>query len=157
MRPISFTCRKLIPRSAAAICADIADLDRWRDFKGYGILPGIASAAYEVRTADMVGSRVRVRSTDGSGHSEEFYLWQPGQQIAMKFADFTPPLQQLATHFTEEWTFDTKPNGTLVTRHFNLYAKSAVTRPLLWLISLVFRRAIDRHLTEMAAERDSRQ
>jgi hypothetical protein len=55
MYPITFMCQEVIPRSAVAICAEIADLARWSEFTGYAFLPGIASAAYERRTDDMVG------------------------------------------------------------------------------------------------------
>ena len=150
MQPICFACSATIDQSASAISAQIADVARWREFAGYGPLPGIANAAYERRTETMIGSRVRVRNTDGSGHVEEFFAWEPTKQVAMKFADFTPPLHYLATHFTEEWYFEPQTGGTLVTRKFQLFPKHAAARPVLWLISLVFRRAIARHLAEMA-------
>ena len=150
MRPIVFQCRQLIPRSTADICAEVADLDRWRTFDGYGILPGIASAVYESRAETMVGSRIRVHNRDGSNHVEEIYRWVPGQAIAMKFSDFSPPLSHLATHFTEEWHFEAQESATLVTRTFHLFPTRSTTRPVLWLISLLFRRAIARHLAEIA-------
>ena len=150
MQPICFACSATIDQSASAISAQIADVARWREFKGYGLLPGIANAAYERRTETMIGSRVRVRNTDGSGHVEEFFAWEPTKQVAMKFADFTPPLHYLATHFTEEWYFEPQTGGTLVTRKFQLFPKHAAARPVLWLISLVFRQAIARHLADMA-------
>lgn len=155
MRPIRFACSQLIAQSAPAICAAIADVARWREFKGYGLLPGIADATYEQRTETMIGSRVRVRNSDGSGHVEEFYAWEPTKQVAMKFDRFTPPLCHLATHFTEEWLFETRTNATLVTRKFQLFPKHAVARPLLWLIALVFRQAIARHLADMARAANS--
>lgn len=68
----------------------------------------------------------------------------------MKFQEFTPPLSRLASHFTEEWSLQPTTGGTDVTRRFQLVATSSLTRPFLWLISLLFRRAIDRHLDEMA-------
>lgn len=128
----------------------ITDLSRWPEFSGYGPLPGIAGAAYESRTDDMVGSRIRVTNADGSSHVEAIIRWVPGGAVAMKMHDFTPPLSRLATHFIEEWAFEPRGAGTLVTRRFELYPRSAATRPFLWLISLLFRRAIARHLKEMA-------
>lgn len=150
MRPISFKCSKIIPKNALEICANIEDVERWCEFKGYGILPGIAHAEYEHCTSDMVGSRVHVRNGDGSQHNEEFCEWEPGQKIVIRLYDFTPPLQHLATHFVEEWDFTTQNDATLVMRKFKLFPKHAVTRPVLWLISLLFKRAIARHLTEMS-------
>lgn len=150
-KPIEFECRQLIPASPTAIAAAIADTSRWSEFGGYGVLPGIASAAYELRTDDMIGSRIRVRNTDGSSHVEEIYVWEVGQKIAIKMDEFTPPLSRLAAYFTEEWSFQATAEGTLAARRFQLFPRRGWTRPFLWLISLMFRRAIARHLAEMAA------
>ncbi|MEZ4869449.1 MAG: hypothetical protein R3C14_49455 [Caldilineaceae bacterium] len=156
MQPIHFECTKLIPEAATAIAANIADLSRWSEFSGYGVLPGIANAEYVVRTNDMLGSCVRVHNTDGSQHLEEFCVWdlglRPGPQIVIKLHEFSPPLNRLATHFIEAWQFETHNSATLVRRSFQLFPKQPLTRPCLWLIALLFKRAIARHLAEMAAE-----
>ena len=152
MRPITFECQEIIPRTATEICTEIATVARWREFKGYGVLPGIADAEYEHKTSAMLGSRIRVQNTDGSGHIEEIVEWKPGEKVSMKFHHFTPPLNRLASHFIEEWSFETVQHGTLVRRRFQLFANQPVTRPLLWLISWLFERAIARHLTQMREE-----
>ena len=64
----------------------------------------------------------------------------------MKLHEFTPPLSRLASHFTEEWHLQPTTGGTHVTRSFQMVATHSLTRPFLWLISLLFRRAIARHL-----------
>lgn len=152
MKPIGFTCRQLIHASGVEICAGIADTTRWSEFSGYGPLPGIESASYETCPDDMLGARIRVRNRDGSEHIESIYRWQPGVAVAMKLHEFTPPLSRLATHFTEEWSLQAQGQATLVTRRFQMFPVSAAARPLLWLISLLFRRAIDHHLAYMAAQ-----
>ena len=149
MKTLTFECHKLIPRTGYEICAAIANVAVWNQFGGYGFLPGIQNAEYELRTEEMVGSRIRVRNTDGSGHVEEIYRWVPGREVAMKLCEFTPPLSYLATHFTEEWTLKTGKQGTDVTRAFQMYPTRGLTRPLVWLISRLFRRAIAHHLQEM--------
>lgn len=150
MRPITFTCHALLPLDANAISAQIADLSRWPEFTGYGRLPGIESATYEIRTPNMVGSRILVRNTDGSGHVEEILHWEPDSHIHMKLHEFTPPLNRLASHFLETWTFTATPTGTQVSRQMELFAKNGFTRPILWLISNMLKRAIDAHLTQLA-------
>jgi hypothetical protein len=150
MHPIRFACSATIKKSATAICIEIANVARWREFPGYGPLPGIANAAYERRTEQMVGSRIRVHNTDGSTHVEEITAWEPGVQVAMRLGEFSPPLRYLATHFTEEWSFGDDHGATRLTRAFALFPKHAMTRPLLWLIAQLFRRAIARHLGNMA-------
>lgn len=150
MQPIRFACSTVIPATAPEICAAVADVSRWPEFKGYGPLPGIAQAEYEVRTPAMVGSRVRVRNTDGSSHREEIYQWQPEEQISLKLYDFSPPLDRLATHFLEEWYFTRQTNGTQVVRSFQLFPRQPLARPLVWLIARLFKRAIARQLAELA-------
>jgi hypothetical protein len=150
MQPITFRCRQQIARPAEAICAEIANTANWTAFRGYGPLPGIAEAVYEHRTDQLVGSRIRVRNTDGSGHLEEITAWSSGQEVAMTFHSFTPPLSVLATHFTEVWTFQPEQGGTLVTRTFGLYPRHRLASPALWLIAQLLRRAVARQLTELA-------
>ncbi len=49
---------------------------------------------------------------------------------------FFPSSSHLATHFEETWEFQSVGDRTRVTRSFELTPKSALTRPLLWVISL---------------------
>ena len=152
MTPIRFTCQQFISLKPEGISSNIADTAKWEEFNGYGLLPGIKKATFETKTEEMIGSRIAVQNTDGSTHIEEIYRWEPEKTIGMKLHEFSPPLNKLATHFMEDWTFDQKPEGTLVQRSFELHPTSFFTKPFLWLISLMFRRAIAKHLAEMAHE-----
>lgn len=152
MKPIKFSRSQFIAKAAVEIGLEIANLDNWTDFKGHGLLPGIKSAVYEKKTEEMVGSRIKVENTDGSGHVEEILKWEPGKAIQMKLCEFTPPLSRLASHFTEDWDFEVRENGTQVSRGFALYPTSAFSRPFLWLISRFFRQAIAKHLRQMAEQ-----
>ncbi len=156
-RPITFACKHTMAVAPTTITAAIADVTRWRDFKGYGFLPGIARAEYEVQTSNLIGSRIRVHNTDGSSHCEEIYAWVADKRVAMKFCDFSPPVQALATHFLEEWDIATLGKETLVTRMFSLFPKSGLTHPVLWFISFFLKRAIDRQLVEMAQAATNRE
>ena len=143
LRPITFECTQIIPKAPIEIASEIADTSRWGEFRGYGVLPGIESAEYEKRTSDMIGSRIRVRNTDGSEHVEEILKWVPNKELILKLQEFTPPLSYLATHFLEEWSFRTEADTTtLVTRRFQLFPSGRATRPFVWLVSLLVRRAI---------------
>jgi hypothetical protein len=55
----------------------------------------------------------------------------------------------LATGFVETWEFERLGHGTRVVRSFHMHAKSLFTRPVLWLISFLLKRAIARHLRQM--------
>ncbi len=75
--------------------------------------------------------------------------WQPDCRLRLRMKEFSPLLARLATGFDETWHFERMGNGTRVIRSFNLHAKSALTRPLLWVISILIKKAIARHLAQM--------
>lgn len=149
MRPIRFICREFVPLTPEEIAARILDVSNWQEFKGYGPLPGIRTAEFEVRTTDIAGSRIRVTSTDGSTYVEEIVEWQPGRHAEIHMKDFSPPLSRLAISFTEKWDFVRLDRGTQITRSFEMHATSFMTRPVLWLIARLLKRAIVRHLHQM--------
>jgi hypothetical protein len=147
--PITFSCVEELPIRPADICAQIARVEAWPEFRGYGPIPGIASAEYERRTDSMIGSRIRVRNEDGSSHVETITAWNPDHGVAMEMGEFSAPLDRLALRFVETWDFTPVGGGTRVRRAFSLHPRSAMTRVPLWVISLLLRRAIARHLRQM--------
>lgn len=149
MKPITFTCRETLPLAPADIAAQILHLAKWPEFTGYGPLPGIQSAVFEVRTPEIVGTRIKVTNTDGSTHVEEIVEWEPDARLVLHMSDFWPPLSRLASRFEEEWGFERARETTHVERTFRLYPKSVLTRPALWLISILLRRAVARHLRQI--------
>jgi len=83
------------------IARRILDLSNWIDFKGFGPIPGIRLAKFEVRTPDIVGSLIRVTNTDGSKHVEEIIEWQHDHRLRPLMKDFSTPLSRLAREFEE--------------------------------------------------------
>jgi hypothetical protein len=149
MRPITFSCEETLDISPDEIVQQILDLTNWPDFKGFGFLPGIKAAEFEVRTPEIVGTRIRVTNMDGSGHVEEIVEWLPDQSLTLHMKEFSPPVSRLANYFEETWEFEFLDNRTEVIRSFRLHAKSALTWPLLWMISFLLKKAIARHLAQM--------
>ena len=100
MRPITFSCSEtlVIP---PVIARQILDLDRWPEFQGYGVLPGIRAAQFEVRTPEVVGTRIRVTDTDGSTHVEQIVEWEPDRRLRLHMGEFRPRCPRLATGFDE--------------------------------------------------------
>ena len=152
MKPITFSCKETLVLTPEDIARQILDVNKWLDFKGFGPLPGIKVAEFEVRTPDIVGSRIRVTNTDGSKHVEEIVEWQPDFRLQLHMKDFSVPLSRLATRIEETWEFERVGNETKVTRSFQMYAKSAWSWPLLWMISFILKRAIARHLHQMRSQ-----
>jgi hypothetical protein len=151
MTPITFTCRESLTLAPQDIAGQILDLAKWPEFTGYGPLPGVKSAEFVARTPEVVGTRIKVTNTDGTTHVEEMVEWQPDARLVLHMADFSPPLSRLATRFEEEWVFGRVDDVTHVSRTFRLYPKSVLTRPAVWLISLLLRRAVARHLRQIKA------
>jgi hypothetical protein len=149
MKPITFSCKETLDLAPEDIARQILDVTKWLDFKGFGPLPGIRAAKFEVQTPDIVGSRIRVTNTDGSKHIEEIVEWLPNHRLQLHMKDFSAPLSRLATGIEETWDFERVGNETKVTRSFQMHAKSVMTWPLLWMISFFFKRAIARHLQQM--------
>jgi hypothetical protein len=77
------------------------------------------------------------------------YVRQSSAHQVLHNQEFSAPLARLATWFEETWDFERSDNATKVTRSFNLHSKSALTRPLLWVISIFLKKAIARHLAQM--------
>ncbi len=149
MNPVCFSCETTLPLRPNEIAEQVLDITNWPDFEGYGPLPGIKSAEFEVRTPEIVGSRIRVENTDGSSHVEEIVEWEPERSLRLNMAEFSAPLSRLATDIGETWEFERAGDTTNVVRSFQLHARSALTRPFLWLISKLLKRAIDRQLRQM--------
>lgn len=153
MKPIIFVCRATLPLLPEEIASQILDVAQWREFQGYGPIPGIKTAEFEIRTFNIVGSRIRVTNLDGSTHVEEIVEWQPDQRIQLLMKDFSPPLSRVATVFAEIWEFQRVGNETKVLRSFEMNPKSIAAWPVLWLISFVLKRAIDRHLLQICSQK----
>ena len=126
MKPILFSCEETLPLAPEIIARRILDLTKWPDFKGYGPMPGIKVAEFEVQTPGIVGTRIRVTNMDGSKHVEEIVEWRPDQRVQMHMTDFSAPLSRLATRIEETWEFERVSNETNVRRTFRLYAKSVI-------------------------------
>jgi hypothetical protein len=131
------------------ICAQLLDLEGWPSFRGFGPIPGIRSARFRRRTPEVVGTEIEVTNLDGSAHVETIAVWEPGREVVMRMAEFTPPLAGLATHTVETWCFEPDGSATRVTRSFELHPRGWLARialvPIAWLLG----RAAARHLEEL--------
>lgn len=149
MKSINFSCQATLPQQPEKIASQILDLSKWPEFNGYGPLPGIKLAEFETKTSEIVGTRIRVTNREGSTHVEEIVEWEPTRRLRLHMHEFSPPLSRLATSFDETWVFDPNGDNTHVVRSFEMHPKSALTRPLVWLISFLLKRAIAQHLEQI--------
>jgi hypothetical protein len=64
MKPITFTCEETLPLAPEDIARQILDLTKWPDFHGYGPIPGIQGAGFDVQhLREMRTSAVAGHST----------------------------------------------------------------------------------------------
>jgi hypothetical protein len=148
MKPVEIKIVGHIRKSSPEICKEILDTERWSEFKGYSILPGIKSAQLEVKTPEIIGSRIKVQNNDGSSHIEEIIEWDVANKIALKFQEFSSPLQNLATHFIETWEFSKSSNGTEVSRIMVMYPKGLLGWLMLIPISKLMKKAFEENLRQ---------
>lgn len=148
VKPIEIKIIGVVRRSPQEISADILDTKRWPEFTGYAFLPGIEEAHFETQTPDVVGSRIKVRNTDGSTHIEEIVEWGLPNRLALKFQAFESPVKHLATHFLEVWAFRQTADGTEVTRSMTMYPKGIAGAILLVPISRLMKKAFEKSLSQ---------
>ena len=148
MSPITFSCEEPLPATPADIARNILDLSRWSEFTGYGVIPGIKSAVFDRRTDDIIGTRIRVTSTDNSSYIEEITEWEP-TRITIEMKELSAALAALATKIIERWELEPADGHTKVTRTFQLYAKSFLTKIPLHLIAVALKKAVSMHLQQL--------
>ena len=148
MKPIEIKIVGLIRKPSPEICQEILDTERWSEFKGYSILPGIKSAQFEVKTPQIIGSRIRVQNNDGSSHIEEIIEWDVSNRIALRFQEFDSPLRKLATHFIETWEFRKSSEGTEASRIMTMYPKGILGWLMLIPISRLMKKAFEENLRQ---------
>jgi hypothetical protein len=151
MKPIVFSCKKTLDLAPEEIAGKILDVTEWPNFKGFGPIPGIKVAEFEIRVPEIVGSRIRVINTDGSKYVEEIIEWEPNRRIRLHMKEFSAPLYHLATRIEETCEFERVGHSTNVIRSYQLHAKYLLSRPLLWMISFFLKRAVARHLEWMGS------
>lgn len=64
MRPVTFSCIETLPLAPERIAEQMLDLANWTGFTGYGVLPGVKVATFEVRTPGVVGTRIKVTNPE---------------------------------------------------------------------------------------------
>jgi Polyketide cyclase / dehydrase and lipid transport len=149
MKPIALSCEEILSLKPEDIAEQILDVSKWPQFTGFAFIPGIKAAMFEVRTPEVVGSRIRVTNTDGSSHVEELVEWNPNRRLKLRMQEFSPPLSRLASHFEETVEFEQIGAQTKVIRSLELHARSSLTRIVLVALSWFLKKAIAKHLRQL--------
>ena len=157
MKPIEIKILGHTQKSSQEICLELLDTERWSEFTGYSILPGIEHAHFETKTPGLVGSRINVQNTDGSSHVEEIIEWDVDNKVALRFQEFDSPLKHLATHFVETWEFRKSANGTEMSRTMTMVPKGIFGWFMLLPISRLMKKAFEKNLIQTGGTSDKKK
>jgi hypothetical protein len=152
MKPLEIKISGRSQKSSQEICAEFLDTDRWSEFEGYFILPGIEKAHFEIKTPALVGSRIIVQNKDGSSHVEEIIQWDVENKIALRFQEFHSPLQYFAAYFIEAWEFRKSGDGTEITRRMTMAPKGLFGWLMLAPISLLMKKSFEKNLIQLSQD-----
>lgn len=147
---IEFQLSKKLSMIPEDICDEIFDVSHWPEFKGYGPLPGIATARRSNYSEARIGTRFEVTNRDGSCHVETVIEYVPGKKLVLRFDEFSKPLAFFASHFIETYRFDRVRNATNVDRSFQLFPRNIAGRMLLSIVSIFLKKAVRNHLEQLA-------
>jgi len=151
---ITFTVELKYFQEPRYIFDSFMQIEKWNDFKGFGIIPGIKTANFIVKSESIKGSIIRVENTDGSSHKEEILAFEIDKYLKIKLYDFSKPLSYFATHFLEEWALKKMEDGYKVERSMTLFSKGTISRFILKVISLSLKNAIQKHTEYVVHEID---
>jgi hypothetical protein len=142
---IRFTVEVTYYHEPRYIFESFIKIEKWSDFKGFGIIPGIKNANYIVKSDSFIGSLIQVENLDGSSHKEEILAFEKDTYLKIKMFDFSKPLSYFSTHFIEEWALKKMEYGYKFERSMTLYSKGFFSDLILKLISKSLRSAIQKH------------
>jgi hypothetical protein len=146
----TFTIESHTPLPPAATFAFICELSRWPLFRGYGPLPGIVEASVEGGVVGL-GSRIRVRNTDGSVHHEVVEVFEPPRRYAIRM-ELQPPVAYIMASILEEIDLEADGTGTRMRRRFVVTPRSGLSAPVAWLFGgVLLPKAVEAHNAAAAA------
>lgn len=140
----SFTTQTDVTAAPADVFAAILDLRNWPLFRGYGPLPGIVEATVPEGTPITVGTRIRVRNTDGSVHHERVVELDPGVRYRVTM-ELVPPAAWWMARIDELVELEPHGTGTRMRRRFDTVPRFTLAWPVVWAITQLLKRAVERH------------
>lgn len=124
----------------------LASEEGFLSFAGGGIVPGIAEVRFDHGGFRKVGSKARVRNTDGSTHREEIRRVDRPRGYAVRIDRLSSPFRFLVRHVDEVWTLSPNGTGTSIDRAFVFTLRSALSLPVAAPLGhVLFRHAMRRH------------
>ena len=144
---------KLFAGSRQAVFETCADHDNVvRCFDAYGPIPGVV--AIEMRDAEALAAGVTraITTSDGVTMDEKMLAFEPPVMQQYRWGgELKPPLSWLVRSGTGHWTFSEEAEGTRVHWSYTFELTSVLAWPLTMVLSVLFRRFMERCLDKLAA------
>ena len=151
---ISFTVEVKYFQEPQYIFDSFLQIEKWNDFKGFGIIPGIKTANFIIKTDSIKGTIIWVKNSDGSSHKEEILAFEKDTYLKIKMYDFSRPLSYFASFFIEEWALKKIEDGYKLERSMTLLSKGMISKFILKVISRSLKKAIHVHTEYVVREID---
>jgi hypothetical protein len=147
----TFVTESTTARSPEETFDFVCDLSKWPLFRGYGPLPGIVEASLPAGEPVALGSRIRVRNTDGTVHHEVVIAFERGRRYAVRM-ELAPPASYVMRSIEESVDLEPISGGTRVVRRFATTPRSLLVSPVAWLFGgVLLRKAVEAHNSAVAA------
>ena len=151
---VTFTIEVYYYKEPQYIFDSFMQIEKWNDFKGFGIIPGIKTANFIVKSESIKGSIIQVENSDGSSHKEEILEFEKDTYLKIKMYDFSKPLSYFATFFIEEWVLKKMDDHYKLVRSMTLHSKGMISNFILKVISNNLKYAIQKHTEYVIHEID---
>ena len=151
---VTFTIEVYYYKEPRYIFDSFLQIEKWNDFKGFGMIPGIKNANFIIKTDSIKGTIIQVENSDGSSHKEEILEFEKDTYLKIKMFDFSEPLSYFATYFIEEWALKKMEDGYKLERSMTLLSRGIFSYFILKLISNNLKNAIQIHTEFVVQEID---
>ena len=118
----------------------------------YGPIPPVAEVREQEGEWGIAGQTRVVAFKGGGGMHEELTSVDPPRSFGYAITGITGPLGLLVGRAEGEWTFTPSGTATTVTWHWNIYAASALTTPLLPVVGVLWKGYARRSLEVLSAQ-----
>jgi hypothetical protein len=151
---VTFTVEVRYHQEPRYIFDSFIQIEKWHDFKGFGMIPSIKNANFILKTDSIKGTIIQVENSDGSSHKEEIQEFEKDKYLKIKMYDFSRPLSYFAHFFIEEWALKKMEDGYKIERSMTLHSKGIFSYFILKLISNNLKNAIQIHTEYVIQEID---
>ena len=131
----------------------IVPIDLTSIFTGYGPLPAATGVENQTGAWDAAGQERTVLLSDGGSARESLTKYEHPHYFSYTVSGFTGAPGLLATSATGEWWFNgVESDKTRIKWQYAFNSRSAVTAPILWIITHVLWRGYMRKALKLSIE-----